>query len=106
LQQPHAGRKFGRLMLTFLSESICRMLGRTPRRPALRALPAGPDFNSDLRVLMGAFRRAELRLVSEPEDHDIPVAAPGAAAFVAGQGARVYSLDVFRDRGPRRPRAA
>lgn len=93
-------------MLTFLSELICRMLGKAQRRPVLRALPAATDFNNDLRVLMGAFRRAELRLVSEPEERDIPVAAPGAAAFVAGQGARVYSLDVFRNRGPRPPRAA
>jgi len=82
------------------------MLGKAQRRPALRALPAESDFNSDLRVLIGAFRRAELRPVSEPEDRDIPVAAPGAATFVAGQGARIYSLEVFRARGPRRPRAA
>ena len=96
-------------MLTFLSESICRMLGKAQRRPALRALPAESDFNSDLRVLIGAFRRAELRPVSEPEDRDIPVAPrsqPGASTFVAGQGARIYSLEVFRARGPRRPRAA
>ena len=85
------------------------MLGKAQRRPALRALPAESDFNSDLRVLIGAFRRAELRPVSEGaeiEVRDTGVAAPGAATFVAGQGARIYSLEVFRARGPRRPRAA
>ena len=96
-------------MLTFLSQSIRRILA-TPARPAhLRALPALGEFNKDLGNLLAAWKRAELHLVTESGDRDIAVApAPhvGASAFVAGHGARIYSLDAFRTHGPRRPRAA
>jgi hypothetical protein len=93
-------------MMTFLSESIRRMLGKSPGRPALRALAAPSTFRNDLNALLSAWKRAELHLVSAENDRDIPVAPVGASTFVAGQGARIYSLDVFRARGPRRPRAA
>jgi hypothetical protein len=81
-------------MLTFLSRSFREMLdsvrGREPAPPPVRAQP---------------------RLVQPGLDRDTHVAAvldlAGATAFVAGQGARIYSLDAFRPgRGPRPPRAA
>jgi hypothetical protein len=96
-------------MLTFLSQSIRRILGTPARHPHLRALPALGEFDNDLGDLLAAWKRAELHLVTESGHSDMAVApAPhlGASAFVAGQGARIYSLDVFRARGPRRPRAA
>jgi hypothetical protein len=58
---------------------------------------------------MAAWKRAELHLVTGSDLRDIPVAPLpqlGASTFIAGQGARLYSLDAFRNRGPRRPRAA
>jgi len=81
-------------MLTFLSRSFRELLDTVRgREPAPR--PVGP----------------QLRLVRSAPDRDTRVAAvldlAGATAFVAGQGARIYSLDVFRPgRGPRGPRAA
>ena len=80
-------------MLTFLSRSIRRMLNGAPAGGELPLLPA-----------------PRLRLVSGGTPRDIPIAArsAGASAFVAGQGARLYSLDVFRSErlGPKTPRAA
>ena len=77
------------MMLTFLSRSIRQLVSTaTPQRPVTP--PA-------------------LRLVGAAGDCDIAIAVPAArpvAAFVAGEGARIYSLDVFRAPGPRRPRAA
>jgi hypothetical protein len=96
-------------MLTFLSESIRRILGKSPEHPHLRALPQPTKFSNDLRMLLAAWKRAELHLVTESDERDIPVAPVfqvSASAFIAGQGARIYSLDAFRSRGPRRPRAA
>ena len=96
-------------MLTFLSQSIRRILGAPARHAHLRALPALGEFDNDLSNLLVAWRRAELHLVPQSGDRDIAVApAPhvGASAFVAGHGARIYSLDAFRTHGPRRPRAA
>ena len=96
-------------MLTFLSESIRRMLGNRPRPAHLHALPHLDGISNDLSSLLAAWKRAELHLVTSSEERDIPVAPvthPGASTFVAGQGARIYSLDAFRTQGPRRPRAA
>ncbi len=80
-------------MLTFLSRSIRRLVNTAPSPGAPSLLPA-----------------PRLRLVSGAASRDIPIAgaAPGASAFVAGQGARIYSLDAFRRQplGPRTPRAA
>ena len=84
------------------------MLGKTAR-PTLRSLPREGEINNDLSSLLAAWKRAELHLVTGSGQPDIPVApAPhvGASTFVAGQGARIYSLDAFRAQGPRRPRAA
>ncbi len=80
-------------MLTFLSRSIRRLLNAAPDASAPSLLPA-----------------PRLRLVSGGTSRDILIAAspPGASTFVAGQGARIYSLEVFRSErlGPRTPRAA
>jgi hypothetical protein len=99
-------------MLTFMSRSLRRWFdsarGRAPE-PRLQAPPQLDDFAAELSRLRGAWQRAQLRLAAG-EARDIPIAsAPaqvGATAFVAGQGARIYSLDVFRTRGPQRPKAA
>jgi hypothetical protein len=87
-------------MLTFLSQSIRRFLNSTsaPSRAAqlpalLRALPVLPV--------------PALRLVPSAARPDISIAPlASASAFVAGQGARIYSLEVFRRdrRRPPRPR--
>jgi hypothetical protein len=81
-------------MLTFLSRSFRELLESARGGEAARH-PAG----------------GQPRLVSSPPDRDNPVASvlelAGAATFVAGQGARIYSLDAFRrGLGPRRPQAA
>jgi hypothetical protein len=81
-------------MLTFLSRSFRELLDTVRgREPVPRPVHAQP------------------RLVRSGPDRDTRVAAvldlAGATAFVAGQGARIYSLDAFRPgRGPRHPRAA
>jgi hypothetical protein len=99
-------------MLTFMSRSLRRWLdsarGCAPEF-RLHALPQPDDFAAELSRLRGAWQRAQLRVAEADEACDIPIAsAPqvGATAFVAGQGARIYSLDVFRTRGPQRPKAA
>lgn len=69
-------------MLTYLSRSIGRML-RAAHRPQLRSL-LPPKEIAPL---------PEAR--PEPRPHDT---FAGASAFVAGQGARIYSLDAFRRR--------
>jgi len=81
-------------MLTFLSRSLREWLD--PRRGDEPAPPHAPP---------------RLRLAGSAPDRDTAVAAvldpAGAAAFVAGQGARIYSLEAFRRApGPRRPQAA
>jgi hypothetical protein len=96
-------------MLTFLSQSIRRILGTPAPHTHLRVLPALGEFDNDLGNLLAAWRRAELHLVPESADRDSAVAPAtqvGASAFVAGHGARIYSLDAFRTHGPGRPRAA
>ena len=69
-------------MLTYLSRSIGRILRRA-RRPQLRLLPSAKE----IAPLPEA--RSEARL---------PDTLAGASTFVAGQGARIYSLDAFRRR--------
>lgn len=100
-------------MLTFLSRSFREWFDSAVRRePAsrLHALPQPDDLAADLERLRGAWHRAHLRVLQGAEARDIPVArSPSpveATAFVAGEGARIYSLDVFRQRGPRPPKAA
>jgi hypothetical protein len=105
-------------MLTFLSRSIRQLLYGTGRNapapadaPHLRALPNHHDLQRNQPSTPSA-RRAVLRLARACEEHDMRVAPPaapqvGATAFVAGQGARIYSLDAFRPRrGPHHPQAA
>jgi len=80
-------------MLTFLSRSFRELLASArAEAPARRPISR------------------QLRLVNSPPDRDTAVASVlhlgGAATFVAGQGARIYSLDAFRRVAPRRPRAA
>ena len=78
-------------MLTFLS----RLLHRSSA-PRLRVVHGSASRSSGLR--------AQLRAVT---DRDIRVAPVGATVFIAGQGARIYSLDAFRKApGPHHPRAA
>jgi hypothetical protein len=96
-------------MLTFLSRSIRRVLDAALRRapaPALRALPQAPVITTDFRLAA----RPQLHLRAANDDRDIEIAVPavqlGASAFVAGQGARIYSLDVFRRKPRHDPRAA
>ena len=100
-------------MLTFLSRSFREWFDSPARRepaPQLHAVPQTDDLAADLERLRGAWHRAQLRVAEDEGVRDIPIApAPspvGATAFVAGQGARIYSLDVFRQRGPQRPKAA
>ena len=81
-------------MLTFLSR-----LWRRYRAPYLRVVPDLPRDPEHLH--------STVRLV--PDRDTIAVLAPasiGATAFVAGQGARIYSLSAFRRQGPHRPHAA
>ena len=88
-----AGPPVVKPMLTFLSRSIRRLVNAAPAEGAPSLLPT-----------------PRLRLASTGTSRDIPIAAvaPGASTFVAGQGARIYSLEVFRRQplGPRTPRAA
>jgi hypothetical protein len=89
-------------MLTFLSQSIRRFLNSTsaPSRAAQAlALPA----TLSAPPLLPA---PALRLISSAAPPDISIAPlASASAFVAGQGARIYSLEVFRRdrRHPPRP---
>ena len=91
-------------MLTFLSRSIRRFLNVEPSgatsEPHVRALPAPSQPLIAARVLALPAPRPQLRLVTADGHHDTAIAPTavhvGAAAFVAGQGARIYSLDAFR----------
>ena len=95
-------------MLTFLSRSLRGWFDSESRRePASppRAVPQVDELAAELARLRAAWQRAQQRAADELAARDIPiapaapVAAPvGATAFVAGQGARIYSLDVFRQR--------
>ena len=100
-------------MLTFMSRSLRQWLDSARGRahePRLQAVPEPDDFAAELSRLRGAWQRAQLCVAEADEACDIPIAPAtaqvGATAFVAGQGARIYSLDVFRTRGPQRPKAA
>ena len=100
-------------MLTFLSRSWRGWFGSGQRREPvtqLHALAQPDDLAAELERLRGAWQRAQQRAAEQSAVRDIPIApAPApveATAFVAGQGARIYSLDVFRQRGRRPPKAA
>ena len=91
-------------MLTSLSQQIRQIVSSALGRAAPRALPALREPAAMTAASVEAPRPA-LRLVrsgeAAPADRDIPIRVAagspvGAAAFVAGQGARLYSLDVFR----------
>jgi len=104
-------------MLTFLSRTFRRLLDTAA---GVAPTPAPVDRAQwPIPVAACASPPAPgLRLVRSSEaasggsDNSIRVAEqPGASAFVAGSGARLYSLDAFRTRGtrptrPRHPRAA
>ena len=97
-------------MLTFLSRSFREWLDSAVRRepaPHLHALPQPDDLAADLERLRGAWHRAQLRVLQRAAARDIPIArSPSpveATAFVAGEGARIYSLDVFRQRRSPKP---
>jgi hypothetical protein len=94
--------KAGPAAAAWADESVERPMGwQPPARPALRLVSARNDSvkDRDTAVAVGA-----------PE----PRPAAGASAFVAGAGARIYSLEVFRreragrpgPRTPARPRVA
>lgn len=101
-------------MLTFLSRSMREWLGFAGAReaaPHLRAVPRSVDLINNSRQLPAFSRTARLRVATADDHRDMPVAPEpvrvGATVFVAGQGARIYSLDVFRPRrGPPHPKAA
>jgi hypothetical protein len=87
-------------MLTSLSRSVRQILASAVGR-ASAAAPASAPIPSDA----GAPATRTLRLVrpleARPDDRDTSIrvaagASIGASAFVAGAGARLYSLDVFR----------
>jgi hypothetical protein len=84
-------------MLTFLSRWWREKRDEEDAPP----LPAQPTVARFARY-SGELRSPALRLVGAAEDRDISIAAPavhvGASAFVAGQGARIYSLDFYRAR--------
>jgi hypothetical protein len=88
-------------MLTFLSQSIRRFLNSAsaPSQAAeALALPATVSAPPPLPV-------PALRLISSPARPDISIAPlASASAFVAGQGARIYSLEVFRRERSHPPR--
>jgi hypothetical protein len=95
-------------MLTLLSHRIRRLVDA-----ALGRADAGAPAPADISPVMA---RGSLRIVRAGEapsaDRDIAVrvstgSSVAASAFVAGQGARLYSLDAFRQARPsRRPGAA
>jgi len=70
-------------MLTFMSRSLRRWL-----RPAPANEPAAAEFHNELNRLRSAWKRAELHAARSDT----------TVAFVAGEGARIYSLDAFRPR--------
>ena len=91
-------------MLTSLSQKLRRLLNTSLRAPAAAA--ASPSPIPAVTAAASALPTAPaLRVVRAGEaaapsrDISIRVAAGssvGASVFVAGQGARLYSLDVFR----------
>ncbi len=79
-------------MLTFMSRSLQRWL-----RPVPSGEPVPAEFDNELNRLRSAWKRAELHAAQSDK----------SIAFVAGQGARIYSLDAFRTRRvPNHPKAA
>ena len=100
-------------MLTFLSRSLRGWFDSESRRePASppRAVPQVDELAAELARLRAAWQRAQLRVAHDLASPDIVIADDRPAvvptAFVAGEGARIYSLDVFRQNGPKRPKAA
>ena len=85
-------------MLTFLSRLL-----KWSRGPRLRVVPdCGRDFNG-----LPSAPRVRLSLAADRDTAVVRAPAHvGATAFVAGQGARIYSLDAFRTPDPHHPRAA
>ena len=85
-------------MLTFLSRLL-----KVTGAPQLRVVA---DLHRDFRWLPSS-PRGVLELAADRDNLVVlPPASIGATAFVAGQGARIYSLDVFRSPDPHKPRAA
>ena len=91
-------------MLTSLSQQIRRMVNAALGRAASRDLAAAAKRAAIAPASVPATLPA-LRLVRSGDaaasDRDIPIrvaagSSIGASAFVAGRGARLYSLDVFR----------
>ena len=104
-------------MLTLLSRTLRRFFDTAPAR----AREASPSPRAECAALPASCampRARSLRLVETAEaprgnrDNSIRVPLAGASAFVAGAGARIYSLDAFRlerpygPPAPRKPRAA
>jgi hypothetical protein len=95
-------------MLTSLSHRLRRLVDA-----ALGRAEPGAPVPADVSPVMS---KVSLRIVRDgeapPADRDIAIrvsagSSVGASAFVAGQGARIYSLDAFRTARPsRRPGAA
>jgi hypothetical protein len=80
-------------MLTFVSRTLRRWLSAAPA-PRHGLLSQAADFATDLDRLRAAWRRAEQSIAGR----DISIAVEREGAFVAGEGARIYSLDAFRTR--------
>ena len=79
-------------MLTFMSRSLRRWL-----HPAPDSESASAEIDNELNMLRAAWKRAELNTARSDT----------TVAFVAGEGARIYSLDAFRPRrDPNHPKAA
>lgn len=83
-------------MLTFLSRSLRRVLNKQralpPHASPLALLPA-----RSLRLVRGEDNAADIPVVGPGAPAVAFAGLPGAAvAFVAGQGARIYSLEAFR----------
>lgn len=77
-------------MLTFLSRSFGRILNRQRALPA-RAEPVALLAAPRLRLVTGSERLADIGIAET---------RPSAGAFVAGQGARIYSIEAFRRTAP------
>ena len=93
------------MMLTFLSRSIRQLVSTSSsRRPGAgaRPQPASVGRAAETSVARAGWAAPACPASSTAgavRDRDISIAAPAprrSAAFVAGEGARLYSLDAFR----------